>query len=226
LIGFNPDEEIAILLQKVNSRRRMAVFKHLQRHHRLERKRGKMMDGLLSEHQSAASLLILGFVVFTVGGILYTGRAIWKWPSGQTARYLYWERGFVMAAIMATVLGLVLLEDMLNRAGDSGVGRLGVVAYVFGAVVVVTTETNFLNKREWAYPPVVFYVVVAFLAQAAIGMALLQTNLVAGWVGWFAIVWNLAWLALLSIVRPRDVYFPVLHHVAPLLIGIVLLAKG
>jgi hypothetical protein len=177
-----------------------------------------------SEHSTAASLLILSFVVFTVGGILYTGRAIWKWPAGQTSRYLFWERGFVIAAVMATVLGLVLLEDMLNSAGDSGIARVGTVAYLFGAVVVVTAETTYLNNHEWVYPQVVFYVVVAFLAQAAFGVALIQTGLLAKWVGWVTIIWNLGWLVALPILSPRDLYYPVLHHVAPLIIGIALLA--
>jgi hypothetical protein len=177
-----------------------------------------------SERSIAASLLVLSFVVFSVGGILYTGRAIWKWPAGQTTRYLLWERGFVIAAVLATVLGIVLLEDMLNSAGDSGAARLGMVTYVFGAVVVVVAETAYLGSREWVYPQVVLYVVLAFLAQAALGVALLQTEFAAGWVGWTAIIWNLAWLAILPILSPRDIYYPVLHHVAPLIIGIALLA--
>ena len=177
-----------------------------------------------SERSIAASLLVLSFVVFGVGGILYTGRAIWKWPAGQTPRYLLWERGFVIAAVLATVLGLVLLEDMLNSAGDSGAARSGMVTYVFGAVVVVVAETTYLGSREWVYPQIVFYVVLAFLAQAAFGVALLQTDFTAGWVGWTAIIWNLAWLVFLPILSPRDIYFPVLHHVAPLIIGIALLA--
>jgi hypothetical protein len=31
------------------------------------------------------------------------------------------------------------------------------------------------------------------------------------------------WLVALPVFTPRDVYFPVLHHAAPLLIGIALL---
>ena len=75
----------------------------------------------------------------------------------------------------------------------------------------------------WLPSQVVLYVVVAFLAQAAIGAALIQSELLAGWVGWFTIIWNLAWLAALPIVSPSDIYYPVLHHVAPLIIGIALL---
>ncbi|MCB9437343.1 MAG: hypothetical protein H6673_10185 [Anaerolineales bacterium] len=184
------------------------------------------MSELLSERQSAAYLMILGFVVFTVGGILYTGRAIWTWPIAQTPRYLLWERGFVILALLATVLGLVLLEDLLQQAGDSGVARLGVVMYGLGAAVVVIAETSFLGTHEWAYPQVVFYVVIAFLAQALLGVSLLQTELVADWVGWITIIWNLGWLIMLLILSPRDIYFPVLHHMAPLIIGITLLVAS
>lgn len=184
------------------------------------------MDGLLSERQGAAGLLILCFLIFTVGGILYTGRAIWKWPTAQTARYLYWERGFVIAAVVATILGLALLEELLNRAGDAGLARIGMFTYLFAATVVVVAETNFASSRQWVYSQVVLYVVLAFLAQAAFGVSLLQTGLLAKWVGWFTIIWNVGWLVALPIVSPRDIYYPALHHFAPLIIGIALLAKG
>lgn len=180
----------------------------------------------LSDRSIAASLLILSFMVFAVGGVLYTGRAIWKWPVGETAGYLRWERGFVIVAVLATVLGLALLEDILHSTGDSVFARLGMVMYLFGAIVVVVAETAYLNKREWNYPQVVLYVVLAFLAQAAFGAAVLRTGLVAGWVGWATIIWNLAWLVAMLIFSPRNIYFPVLHHVAPLIIGIALLAQG
>lgn len=182
-------------------------------------------QGLLTERQSAASLLILCFVVFTVGGVLFTGRTIWKWPVGETAIYLRWERGFVMAAVMTTVLGLVLLADLLRNAGDTVVARLGLVTYLLGAGVVMVAETTFLNTRQFVYPQIVLYVVLAFLAQTAFGVSLLRTGLVAAWVGWATILWNLGWLMLLPFVSPRDLYYPVLHHAAPLLIGIGLLMR-
>jgi hypothetical protein len=183
-------------------------------------------DQGLSERTAAASLLILCFDIFTVGGILYTGRAIWQWPVGQTSLFLLWERGFVIAAVMATVLGLVLLERLLNAAGASAIAELGMVMYTFGAVIVVAAETAFMGGREWVYPQVVLYIILAFLAQAAFGVALVQTGLVAKWVGWTVIIWNLAWPIALRLFSPRDIYFPVLHHVAPLIIGIALLAQG
>ena len=179
----------------------------------------------LSTRTVAASLLVLCFVVFTFGGVLYAGRAFLKWQIDETSSHLIWERGFVIGGVLATVLGLALLEDMLRVAGEPVLSRLGMVAYLFGAVIAIVAETAYLGKRDWMYPQIVLYVVLAFLAQAAFGASLLQTGLVAGWVGWTTIIWNIGWLFVMLFVRPPDIYFPVLHHVAPLIIGVALLTQ-
>lgn len=178
----------------------------------------------LSERTAGGGLLALSFAVFVFGGTLYFGRAIAKWQI-EEASHLVWERGFVIAAVLATVLGLTLLDNMLRAAGEAIFAPLGMAAYFFGAVVVVVAETAYLGKRDWLNPPIVLYILLAFLAQAAFGLSLLQTGLVASWVGWVTIIWNMGWLLVMLIVRPRDIYYPVLHHVAPLLIGIVLLTQ-
>ena len=177
----------------------------------------------LSERTLGASLLILCFVVFGVAGMLFTGRAFWKWPVSESKTYLRWERGIIIAAVLLTVLGLALLEDLLHAAGDTFLSRLGTVTYLFGAVLVVSAESDYLNTGEWNYPQVIVYVFLAFLAQAAFGVALLQTGLVASWAGWATLIWNLGWMLIMLVFRPRDIYYPVLHHVAPLIIGIALL---
>lgn len=182
-------------------------------------------QGLQTERSVAASLLIACMLIFTVGGLLFSGRAFWKWRVASTPVYLRWERGFIIAAVLATVLGLVLLDDVLGETGPSVLGQIGTVTYLFGAVVVVVAETAYLSKGEWNNAQVVVYIVLAYLAQAAIGVALLQSGLVAAWVAWATIIWNLGWLLIMLIVRPRDIYYPVLHHVAPLLIGIALLVR-
>jgi hypothetical protein len=180
----------------------------------------------LSTRTVAASLLVLCFVLFGFGGALFTGRVFLNWQIQDTSSHLLWERGFIMAAVLATVLGLALLEDLLRTAGDTVLSRLGLVTYLIGAVVVLVAETTYLGKGGWSYPQVVLYVVLAFLAQAALGVALLRTGLVTGWVGWATVIWNTAWLIILPIFSPRDIYYPVLHHVAPLVIGIALLTQG
>jgi hypothetical protein len=158
-------------------------------------------QSLFTERQIAAVLLIACGLIFTVGGILFTGRTIWKWPAGQTSEFLRWERGFVLAALLVNVLRLALLEDLLRAAGDFTIARLALVTYLIGAAVVAVAELSYLHNREWVYPQIVFHVVVAFLVQAAFGVALLQTGLVASWAGWATIIWNLAWLLILLIKR-------------------------
>jgi hypothetical protein len=179
-----------------------------------------------TEQIVAGSLLILGGVIFSVGGILYTGRAIWKWSAGETSGYLRWERGSVITSVLVAVLGLALLERILEAAGDTILAPLGMVTFFTGAVLVIVAETFFLSKQEWLYEPTVVYVVLAFLSQASFGVALLQTGLLPGWVGWATVIWNLVWLVVLPIARPHNIYYPWLHHAAPLLIGIGLLLRG
>lgn len=179
----------------------------------------------LSARTACASLLVMSFFVFAFGGVLFTGRAFLKWKIDEASSHMIWERGFVIAGILAAVLGLVLLEDMLRDAGEMVWSRLGMVTFLFGAIVVVVAETAYLGKRDWMYPQIVLYVVLALLAQAAFGASLLQTGLTAGWVGWATIIWNLGCLLLLLVFSRRNLYFPVVHHVAPLIIGIALLAQ-
>jgi hypothetical protein len=171
----------------------------------------------------AGTLLILSGLIFAVGGTLYAGRTIWKWPAGETTGYLRWERGFVITSVLVLTLGLVLLARMLDAAGSTILAPLSIVTFLIGAVLIIVAETLFLSRQEWVYSTVVMYVVLAFLSQAAFGGALLQTGLLPGWIGWATIIWNLAWLIALPINRPHNIYYPWLHYAAPLLIGIGLL---
>jgi hypothetical protein len=159
-------------------------------------------------------------IIFLIGATLYTGRAIWKWPAGQTHRYLIWERGLVIAALALAVLGFTQLEGLLEAAGDRILALSGMTLLLIGTAVVVYAETFFISRQEWVYAPTVAFVILAFLAQAAFGAALLLTGLLPAWIGWTTLLWNLGWLVILPIARPMDMYYPWLHYVAPLLIGI------
>ena len=186
------------------------------------------MNGLalLSDRQITAILLIACGLIFTVGGILFTGRVMWQWPASTTPGYLRWERGSVILAVLVTAFGLVLLEDLLRTAGDSVVARLGIVTYLIGAVVIMVAETSYLDNRQWVYSQTVLYVLLALISQAAFGLSLLQTGLVPRWAGWATLIWNLFWLVVLPIAARRDMYYPALHHAASLIIGIALLTSG
>jgi hypothetical protein len=172
----------------------------------------------------AGWLLILSAMVFAVGGMLYTGRAIWKWPAAGVPAFMRVERGFVIAALLIAVLGFNLLEGLLGAAGDTILAPSGMILFLTGAVVVIVAEASFLSRQEWNYSAIVVFIVLAFVGQAVFGVALLQTSLLPGWIGWATILWNLAWLVILPITRPANMYYPWLHYVAPLLIGIALLS--
>lgn len=181
---------------------------------------------LAVEQDLAGWLLILSGLIFAVGGILYTGRAIWKWPAGSTPAFLRWERGFVIAALITAVMGLTLLERLLEVVGDQILAPAGMVIFLIGAVLVMVAETFSISRQERVYAPIVVFIVLAFLGQAVFGVSLLRTGFLPGWVGWTTILWCLGWLVILPIARPKDMYYPWLHYVAPLLIGISLLFKG
>lgn len=183
------------------------------------------VNDLLSEPVVAGWLLVLSAFIFSAGGTLYAGRAIWKWPAGQTHRYLIWERGFVIAALLVALLGLNLLAGLLEAAGDRILAPSGMVLLLIAASVIVFGETFAISRQEWVYAPTVAFVVLTFLAQATFGAALLRTGLLPAWIGWATIFWNLGWLVILPAARPRDMYYPWLHYAAPLLIGIALLLK-
>jgi hypothetical protein len=93
------------------------------------------------------------------------------------------------------------------------------------AGLVLVAELYNLSKQDWLQSLIVAHVILAFLAQAVFGASLLQTGFLPGWVGWATIIWSLGLLVYLPAFKPRDIYYPWVHYVAPLVIGIGLLAK-
>ena len=184
------------------------------------------LSDLVSQQTIAGWLLILSFIVFIPAGMLYTARAIWKRPAAQSQSFLYWERGLVMAAVLVAALGLVQLDKLLEPAGDRVLAPSGLLLFLIGATLVLAAETFALSQGKWAYAPVIAFVVLSFLGQAAFGASILGTGFLPGWVGWATLGWCLAWLVILPIARPKDIYYPWLHYIAPLIIGISLLARG
>ncbi len=170
-------------------------------------------------------LFVLAFAVFFVGGMMFWARmgGMPSWATPFANSYILWERIFVMSAVILTVPGMMLLGEIFHSAGNGVMGRLGAYGYIFAAIFILTAEALGLRAASSPYPLIILYVVLAFLTQALIGAALLGTGIVPGWMGWFAILWNIAWLIILPIFAPRDIYFPVVHHVVPLFIGLYFL---
>jgi hypothetical protein len=181
-----------------------------------------MIDPRFWNIERAAGLfLVLGDVAVLPGLLMFTFRGGQRGGAPPSPAYYMWERSFIMAAIVLTAIGFVLLEGRLQTGNGGILARTGATTYLLAGVLGVAAEALSLRLGyAQTYPLIVIYVVVAFLGQAAMGGALLQSGVL---IGWATILWNLAWLVVLPVATPHDVYFPVLHHVAPLLIGITLL---
>lgn len=175
----------------------------------------------------AGGLLSVAFVPLALGITLFLSRGGLQGAAPRTQALFILERGSILTAVILTALGFLVLEMMIQGSSESAMVRIGAMAYFFGAVVLVTAEAmGLIGNGISTYPLIVVYVIMALLGQAAIGLAIVQITLLPAWVGWATIVWNLAWLLILPLGTPGDVYFPILHHLMPLLIGIPLFWKG
>lgn len=170
-----------------------------------------------------AALLIGCGTIFLPAGAMFTGRTFWGWPASGT--YIAWERGFVIAAVLVSVGGFALLEHLLREAGEAILPRLAFVTYLVGAVVLISAEAAFIDNRAFVNSQLVLFIVLACLAQASYGLALVLSGLVTAWAGWATIAWNVGALALLALLSPRNMYYPAVHVVAPVILGVALLAR-
>lgn len=172
--------------------------------------------------RSAAGCLILAAAANLTAVVLFNLRDGVNNGPPPTHGYLVAERGLFMAGMLVSALGFCLLAE---RDRGSELLRFGTLGYLAAGVIGVVAETMSL-AHIGAYPTTVAYVVLAFLGQAIIGLALGRSGLVTPWLAWLTLAWNLAWLAGLSIGSPDDVYYPVLHLLMPIPIGIALLRSA
>jgi hypothetical protein len=172
-------------------------------------------------------LLISCFFVFLAGGVMFWARNGMAGRPAPNFAYFAVERGFVMAAAVITAVGLLLFASLVGDAQSDAVlpARLAAATYAIATALLLVGELGLLRSGRFLYAPIVAYVVLAFLAQAVLGGTILGTGFLPWWIGWAAIAWNIAWLVVLPILTPSDIYFPVLHHVIPLLVGIALLRR-
>ncbi len=119
-----------------------------------------------------------------------------------------------------------LLTASFKNPNAAVLAKIGSTTFFFGGVLVVTAEALSLTL---GYEKVIYildvYVVMACLSQALIGIAMLISGLLAPWISWTTILVNIIGLTLLLIFSRQDLYFPILHHFAPIIIGIGLVAS-
>jgi hypothetical protein len=177
------------------------------------------------------------------GGPVIFGQptAVWLRLVHEHPRLWRWATVPFGAGVPVIVLAETELALLLRAAGDPGWAPLGLVATVLGAVPWLVNLAARLVVDPWAgaqqaatgavpdvYEPLarwngalfVIYTVLTFAGLGLFGAALLATSLLPGWLGWAAIAYGLAGLALLAITRDAP---PFLHYLPVLAIGIGLL---
>jgi hypothetical protein len=174
----------------------------------------------------AGLVLVISFIAQFPGLMMFWLRAGHKGGKPRSRAHFVVERCFIMAAAVLGPLGFVLLAAAREASPGYGLALAGAAGTLFGGVFIISAEALSLTiGYEKMYPIVNIYVVLTFLAQALVGVALLPSGLTAAWAGWACIGWNLFWLAAIPRLSPRDIYFPILHSVMPLVIGIAVLVR-
>jgi len=179
--------------------------------------------------RTAGVFLILSFVTNITGVVMFSIRDGNSGNPPPSFVYYAWERGFFMAAVVLTAIGFGLLEEHLRSTYGYVLARTGATTYLFAGILVLVAEALILSmglNEQRVLALIDIYVVLAFLAQAAIGVAVLQSGALARWIGWVTILWNLVFLIALPVITPHDIYFPIVHHIAPLFIGAGLLWRS
>jgi hypothetical protein len=153
-----------------------------------------------------------------------------------------WSFSLIISGLIVTLLGLAMLSVLFRDALDRTFSSLALIALLFGDVLMVvyiafplgvapvaaqeTVRTGvapgfYVQLTLWTQPLFVIYTILAFSALAAYGGAILSTRVLPHWVGWLSIVYALAGLALAGVTAGNVP--PFLHHLMPILIGVLLL---
>lgn len=174
---------------------------------------------------SAGGMLILGAVLSIIGAWVFAGRRrLDPFMLGATTHEL--ERGLFIAAVIVTVIGFSLLEDFVADGAGHSLVRVGALAYLIGGAMMVVREGFAVAQRVYIEPLSVIYVLLALVGQTAIGAGLIRSSGLPKAIGWLTVLYNLAMGLLYAVVTPDDIYTPIVHHVMPLVIGLVLLVRG
>ncbi len=143
---------------------------------------------LLGERRVAGSLLVAGFAMLAVAALLYGDGS---YPAGHA-----WQSNSLTVGLVLTLLGLAAFQVVLTDAGDRLLARLGTVAYLVGVVLWIVGDAIELAGGRFIFELERDYVLLACLAIAAFGAAILRTRILPRWVGGIAVAWAVVWTVL------------------------------
>ena len=155
-----------------------------------------------------------------------------------------WSFSLLICGIIVTLMGIAMLTALFQDTGDTTFSYLALIAFLFGDILLdmyiafplgiaplaaqETVRTGivpdfYVQLTLWTQPLFVIYTLLAFSALAAYGGAILCTRVLPHLVGWFSIVYSLAGLVLAGFTAGNVP--PFLHHLVPILIGVLLLLR-
>jgi hypothetical protein len=147
--------------------------------------------------RTAGVLMILAVALFLPGGLMFWFRGGTQGGAPPSQLYYAIERGFVAAAVATIALGFVLLAGPFDATAGRVLARAAIAVYAGAGILLIAAEAVGLSLgHDKVGAVIVTYVVLAFLSQAALGYAGLQSGLVeagsagrrsAGtWCGWWS----------------------------------------
>jgi hypothetical protein len=167
-------------------------------------------------------MFILTFFLGFTGIILFIGQENTGWFDAPFAL----QRSLILASWLVAATGAVLLAGVRPSDRASALLVAGVEFFVVGALIAAVAEVSLLT-REFTVASVIGVVFASslFVGEALIGAGLLRSGLVSTWVAWTVMVWNVLWLVTLLVISREDMYYPGLHYIPLLLIGIPLVDR-
>ena len=185
---------------------------------------------------------------YTRGGY---GSAFWRLPLDDKLVHVashrwewWWLSIWGLVALFLVSAGISGLGRLLAEAGEpvlaaAAVGgfALAAVAWVLGLIIQAASVSEAAKQRAdtgttpaWIHPfwsggflAELTWITGSNLAYALIGVALLNTELVASWAGWVSLVGGA--LIAIGVVAVRE-GFPQLGYLVPAVIGVALMIEG
>ena len=152
---------------------------------------------------------------------------------------------FFALGIVVTGFGLTTFQSLLTGAGDRVFSAVAGMSFLIGTTLWLVLFTFNLSVVVWAAREtasqgavpagseawllwteqiVILYMLLAYFSIAAFGGAILNTNLLANWMGWTSVAVGLGGVVSI-LLRGSGFAIPLLIHIVPFTIGILLLLE-
>jgi hypothetical protein len=146
-----------------------------------------------NERLIAGSLLLLGFLLIFPAVVINAPGMGATSALGRMLPFLFdpvWEKYWSVAFVVVTLYGLVILEGILRRAGDHICARLGMVSFTLATVMLLIFMLLDINSLPGGRDFESFFIMFAFPAVIAYGLAILRTRILARWIGIAVVLWS------------------------------------